>query len=118
MRISDWSSDVCSSDLGDRIFRAWLVGRASANREYRCRRSAGMDARGARRGCMTDAGFAVRMAAMRAMLISSALAAAFLSVAAAAPTSLLPVQPEAPAPVAVLAPLAEDRKSTRLNSSH
>src|SRR3546814_20450102 len=48
------------------------------------------------------------MAAMRAMLISSALAAAFLSVAAAAPTSLLPVQPEAPAPVAVLAPLAED----------
>lgn len=44
---------------------------------------------------------------MRAMLISSALAAAFLSaVAAAAPTSLLPVQPEAPAPAAALAPLA------------
>src|SRR3546814_6608541 len=91
---------------GDRLFRAWLVGRASANREYRCRRSAGMDARGARRGCMTDAGFAARLTAMRAMLISSALAAAFaLSAAAgAAPTSLLPVEP--------------DRKSTRLNSSH
>src|SRR3546814_5123633 len=33
---------------GDRLSRAWLVGRASANREYRCRRSAGMDARRAR----------------------------------------------------------------------
>ena len=46
---------------------------------------------------------------MRALLISSALAAAFLSaVAAAAPTSLLPVQPEAPAPAAALAPLAKE----------
>ena len=69
-----------------------------------------MDARGARRGCVTDAGFAARLTAMRAMLISSALAAAFaLSAAAgAAPTSLLPVAPEAPAPAAALAPLAED----------
>src|SRR3546814_459018 len=95
---------------GQRLSRAWLVGRASANREYRCRRSAGMDARRARRGCMTDAGFAARLTAMRAMLISSALAAAFaLSAAAgAAPTSLLPVEPEAPAPAAALAPLAKD----------
>ncbi|HET6525607.1 hypothetical protein [Sphingopyxis sp.] len=46
---------------------------------------------------------------MRALLISSALAAAFaLSAAAAAPTSLLPVAPEAPAPAAALAPLAKE----------
>src|SRR3546814_18948803 len=69
-----------------------------------------MDARGARRGCMTDAGFAARLTAMRAMLISSALAAAFaLSAAAgAAPTSLLPVEPDAPAPAAAPAPMAKD----------
>ena len=58
---------------------------------------------------MTGAAFAARWAAMRAMLISSALAAALLpAVAAAAPTSLLPVQPEAPAPAAALAPLAKE----------
>lgn len=58
---------------------------------------------------MTGAGFAARLTVMRAMLISSALTAAFaLSAAAgAAPTSLLPVAPEAPAPAAALAPLAK-----------
>ncbi|SBV33448.1 conserved exported protein of unknown function [uncultured Sphingopyxis sp.] len=47
---------------------------------------------------------------MRALLISSALAAAFaLSAAAgAAPTSLLPVHPEARAPASALAPLAKE----------
>ena len=68
-----------------------------------------MDARRARRGFMTGAAFAARLAAMRAMLISSALAAACLSaVAAAAPTSLLSVEPEASAPAAALAPLARE----------
>ena len=58
---------------------------------------------------MTGAAFAARLAAMRALLISSALAAALLSaVAAAAPTSLLPVHPEAPAPASALAPLAKE----------
>src|SRR3546814_19888071 len=47
---------------GDRLFRAWLVGRALAHREYRCRRIAGMEARGASRGCMKCAGFAVMVA--------------------------------------------------------
>src|SRR3546814_20147453 len=44
------------------------------------------------------------------MLVSAALAAAFARSAAAgaAPTSLLPVEPEAPAPAAALAPLAKD----------
>lgn len=59
---------------------------------------------------MTGAGFAARLTAMRTLLMSSALAAAFaLSAAAgAAPTSLLPVEPEASAPAAALAPLAKE----------
>lgn len=59
---------------------------------------------------MTDAAFAARLPGMRAMLISSALAAAFaLSVpVVAAPTSLLPTQPEAAQSSSKLAPLAAD----------
>ncbi len=59
---------------------------------------------------MTGAAFAARLAAMRAMLIPSALAAAFaLSVPViAAPTSLLPAEPEAAVPASRLAPLAAD----------
>ena len=59
---------------------------------------------------MTDAAFAARLSAMRAMLISSALVAtiALSTVAAAAPTSLLPTQPEAVQAPAPLAPLSAD----------
>jgi len=59
---------------------------------------------------MTDAAFAARLSAMRAMLISSALVAtiALSNAAAAAPTSLLPTQPEAVQAPASLAPLAAD----------
>jgi len=59
---------------------------------------------------MTGAAFAARLPGMRAMLISSALVAAFaLSVpAVAAPTSLLPSEPEAVQPSSKLAPLAAD----------
>ncbi len=59
---------------------------------------------------MTDAAFAARLPAMRALLISSALVVAFaLSVpAVAAPTSLLPTEPEAAQPSSGLAPLAAD----------
>lgn len=59
---------------------------------------------------MTGAAFAAKLPAMRAMLISSALVAAFaLSAPAnAAPASLLPTQPEAVQTPAGLAPLAAD----------
>lgn len=59
---------------------------------------------------MTDAAFAARVPGMRAMLISSALAAAFALSApvVAAPTSLLPTEPEAAQPSSRLAPLAPD----------
>ena len=59
---------------------------------------------------MTGAAFAARLQGMRAMLISSALAAAFALSAPviAAPTSLLPTEPEAAQPSSKLAPLAAD----------
>jgi hypothetical protein len=59
---------------------------------------------------MTDAAFAARLPGMRAMLISSALAAAFALSAPAvpAPTSLLPTEPEPAQPSSRLAPLAAD----------
>lgn len=59
---------------------------------------------------MTDAAFAARLPAMRAMLISSALVAAFAlsAPALAAPTSLLPGEPEAAQSPSKLAPLAAD----------
>ena len=59
---------------------------------------------------MTDAAFAARLPDMRALLISSALVAAFAlsAPAVAAPTSLLPTEPEAAQPSSRLAPLAAD----------
>lgn len=58
---------------------------------------------------MTEAVFAARLPGMRAMLISSALAAFALSApVVAAPTSLLPTEPEAAQPSSKLAPLAAD----------
>lgn len=59
---------------------------------------------------MTDAAFAARLTAMRALLISSALVAAFAlsAPAIAAPMSLLPTEPEAGQPPSRLAPLAAD----------
>ncbi|WP_225940972.1 hypothetical protein [Sphingopyxis sp. OAS728] len=59
---------------------------------------------------MTDAAFAARLLGMRALLISSALVAVFaLPVpAVAAPTSLLPTEPEAAQPSSGLAPLAAE----------
>lgn len=59
---------------------------------------------------MTDAAFAAKLPGMRAMLISSALVAAFALSApvVAAPTSLLPAGPEAAQPSSRLAPLAAD----------
>jgi len=59
---------------------------------------------------MTDAAFAVKLPTMRALLISSALVAAFTlsAPAVAAPTSLLPTEPEAAQPSSRLAPLAAD----------
>lgn len=59
---------------------------------------------------MTDAAFAARLSAMRAMLISSVLVAVFaMSVpAVATPTSLLPTEAETARPLSPLAPLAAD----------
>lgn len=59
---------------------------------------------------MTDAAFAVKLPAMRALLISSAFVAAFAlsAPAVAAPASLLPTEPEAAQPPSRLAPLAAD----------
>lgn len=59
---------------------------------------------------MTDAAFAARLPGMRALLISSAFVAAFAlsAPAVAAPTSLLPTEPEAARPSSRLAPLAAD----------
>ncbi len=59
---------------------------------------------------MTDAAFAARLPGMRAMLISSALVAAFAlsTPVVAAPTSLLPTEPEVAQPSSKLAPLAAD----------
>jgi len=59
---------------------------------------------------MTDAAFAARLPGMRALLISSALVAAFAlsAPAVAAPTSLLPTEPEAAQPSSRLAPLAAE----------
>ena len=65
---------------------------------------------------MTDAAFAARLRGMRALLISSALVAAFAAVPATAsetvdagaPASLLPSEPEAARPLSRLAPLAAD----------
>lgn len=59
---------------------------------------------------MTDAAFAARLPGMRALLISSAFVAAFAlsAPAVAAPTSLLPTEPEAAQPSSRLAPLAAD----------
>lgn len=65
---------------------------------------------------MTGAAFAARLAGMRAFLISSALAAAFVAMPVmagessddGAPASLLPVAPETAPPPSRLAPLAAD----------
>ena len=59
---------------------------------------------------MTDAAFAATLPGMRAMLISSALVAAFAlsGPVVAAPASLLPIAPEAARPSSKLAPLAAD----------
>lgn len=65
---------------------------------------------------MTGAAFAARLPGMRAFLISSALAAAFVAMPVmasessdnGAPASLLPVAPEAAPPPSRLAPLAAD----------
>lgn len=59
---------------------------------------------------MTDAAFAARLTLMRVLLISSAFVAAFALSApvVAAPTSLLPTEPEAASPSSRLAPLAAD----------
>lgn len=59
---------------------------------------------------MTDAAFAARLTGMRALLMSSALVAAFAlsAPAVAAPTSLLPTEAETAGPSSRLAPLAPD----------
>jgi hypothetical protein len=59
---------------------------------------------------MTDAAFAAILPVMRASLISSAMAAAFVlcGPAFAAPASLLPTEPEVTEPLSKLAPLAAD----------
>lgn len=59
---------------------------------------------------MTDAAFAARLPCMRALLISSALVAAFAlsAPAVATPTSLLPTEPEVAQPSSRLAPLAAE----------
>src|SRR3546814_4920630 len=77
MRISDWSSDVCSSDL-HRLPRARLVGRASPGRSDRRRTSTRLAARGAGRiRFMTDAGGHDRLTAMRILAtLAFAVAAA------------------------------------------
>src|SRR3546814_20135064 len=41
MRISDWSSDVCSSDLGDKVLEIGAVARFAVVREERPERDGG-----------------------------------------------------------------------------
>src|SRR3546814_17752798 len=44
MRISDWSSDVCSSDLGTAFFRHRATGFETVNEERRAAYAAALDA--------------------------------------------------------------------------
>src|SRR3546814_1722048 len=91
LRISDWSSDVCSSDLAD--FRAWLAARAGT----------GLKRSSTARALSTLRGF-FRWLKRRGLADNAALV-----------TLRTPKVPKA-VPKALSA--AEDRKSTRLNSSH
>src|SRR3546814_2633300 len=100
MRISDWSSDVCSSDLVD-------ASRYAARPRQRCRgRGRTGRAAGRRHPPRTQAGELSMVRGVRGSL----LAATLLAVAGRAESDGAP-QTASDAP-------ASDRKSTRMNSSH
>src|SRR3546814_7745139 len=91
MRISDWSSDVCSSDL----FNGARVG------EFRQRAAAELDGKAAQPGGVNGVGLVGRNGAAGRGKVGEAVGEA---------------QPVGKGPL--LARLDRDRKSTRLNSSH
>src|SRR3546814_8628053 len=99
MRISDWSSDVCSSDL--RVYGDVIPSHASYKRIVVLKQPVGVVA------AITPWNFP---SAMITRKIAPALAAGCAVV-------LKPAS-ETPFSALALAALAEDRKSTRLNSSH
>src|SRR3546814_2960247 len=108
MRISDWSSDMCSSDLGPRrpCLGALLDGPRGSERRGRTARSRGLTTESGRRGTMTATTTMMAAPPNRAALIAghilSGLVIAFLLLDCG--TKLIAPQ--------------LDRKSTRLNSSH
>src|SRR3546814_4682706 len=127
MRISDWSSDVCSSDLHDTVLRFAPAGvdprrEAEAITEAEVREVDGIvEIPGA-------AAFLARLPAERWAVVTSApRALAYVRIAAAGlpmPPLVIGAEDVAkgkPAPdgfLAAAARLGVDRKSTRLNSSH
>src|SRR3546814_1983408 len=103
MRISDWSSDVCSSDLDDlRVRWRWSAARAGRRRHLRAA------ARRARRGCPAVIDFGLVVSLIAAIGAPALLAARWSD--GDESSSFLD---DVTAPL-----LAGDRKSTRLNSSH
>src|SRR3546814_4230945 len=100
MRISDWSSDVCSSDLGSQYFG---TGETTVRTVQDLGVFAGMPEL-VRTGDTYDARFTLRNGTDKAMEVT------------ATPT-LSPAVATAP-PLTVTIPAGGDRKSTRLNSSH
>src|SRR3546814_4461660 len=108
MRISDWSSDVCSSDLDDRVILAAKVAR---HREAEAGRDRGRAVR--RAEGVVDALLAAGESGEAAALAQGADAVApagedlvRIALMRDVPDQLVPRR------------LEQDRKSTRLNSSH
>src|SRR3546814_2305009 len=100
MRISDWSSDVCSSDLGARPQGIAVIGEDAA----------GAEVEALARACVAPAGGTVDL--LRSPARATTLKDRFI----AAGQQLLRVDRD---PSGGLdAATAADRKSTRLNSSH
>src|SRR3546814_5188474 len=116
MRISDWSSDVCSSDLGERqsVFSAAALqeetGRIGLGKVSYAQIEAAIEAAAKQRE-LIDRTFLDRRGAQFAGFTTR------LNVETEA--RMLRIEAEGRGTLAPIAsPLAADRKSTRLNSSH
>src|SRR3546814_4953622 len=96
MRISDWSSDVCSSDLTTTV-RCWMLGRRWPTRRSQCR------AHHAERKFLMSVSTRKHTAPAGGKVAAVAVASLFAATALAG---------------SALAQEVKDRKSTRLNSSH
>src|SRR3546814_10065298 len=99
MRISDWSSDVCSSDLGTRVITAREAARLHSIPDW-------VQLSKTKIWAYRQIGNSVPPLLGRAVARSIMNAA---GLAPAAPVDVVPLGDEA---------LLQDRKSTRLNSSH